>query len=201
MLLADTAPVTMVQSALQFLQQIFGTDAADDSITLSQIAARAIVVYVIGLVVVRVGKSRIISRTTALDVIVGFILGSLLSRGITGHASISGTTVASVAIVAAHWLFTLLACQSHFFGTVIKGTSALVVKDGQPIPKTMRHSHISTHDLLEQLRLNGVDDLQEVREAYKERNGEISVIKRREPPHIIEVAVQDGVQTVRIALG
>jgi uncharacterized membrane protein YcaP (DUF421 family) len=201
MLLADTASVTMVQSVGQFLQQIFGSDTPDDSLALYQIAARAIVVYVVGLVIVRVGKSRIISRTTALDVIVGFILGSLLSRGITGHASISGTTVAAAAIVAAHWLFTLLACQSHRFGTLIKGNSELVVKDGQPIPNTMRHSHISMHDLIEQLRLSGVAELQEVREAYKERNGEISVIKRREPPHVIEVAVQDGVQTVRIALG
>ncbi len=59
--------------------------------------------YLAGLVVVRIGKSRLISRTTSLDVILGFILGSLLSRGITGHASISGTIVASAVIVAVHW--------------------------------------------------------------------------------------------------
>ena len=60
--------------------------------------------------------------------------------------------------------------------------------------------HISPHDLIEELRLNGVNDISEVKQAYKERNGEISVIKRINPPQILEVAVKDGVQTVRIAI-
>jgi len=66
-------------------------------------------VYVIGVAIVRLGKSRLIGRSTSLDVILGFILGSLLSRGITGHASISGTAVRSAALVAMHWWFTAVA--------------------------------------------------------------------------------------------
>jgi uncharacterized membrane protein YcaP (DUF421 family) len=75
------------------------------------------------------------------------------------------------------------------------------VEDGKPILAHMNHSHISPHDLHEQLRLQGVDDIQEVRRAYKERNGEISVLKRKNPPKIFDVAVADGIKTVRIELG
>jgi uncharacterized membrane protein YcaP (DUF421 family) len=42
----------------------------------------------------------------------------------------------------------------------------------------MRHSHVSEHDLFEGLRLHGVERLEDVKLAYKERNGEISVIRR-----------------------
>lgn len=201
MLLADSESVTLVQSVGNFLHDIFGGDYPVDPLAWHQIAARAAIVYLGGLIVVRIGKSRLISRTTSLDVILGFILGSLLSRGITGHASISATILASAVIVAVHWVLTAIACRSHRFGTLFKGHSEQVVRDGSVLRAPMLHSHISDHDLIEQLRLRGYDDLGQVRAAYKERNGEISVLEKQSEPRVIDVAVQGGVQTVRIAIG
>jgi uncharacterized membrane protein YcaP (DUF421 family) len=163
-------------NALGVLEKIFGGDLPTDPLPLHQAAARAIVVYIVGVAIVRIGKSRIVSRMTPIDVIIGFILGSLLSRGITGHASLSGTAAASVAIVACHWVFTALACHSHFFGTLLKGHVKLLVEDGVPNLKNMRTSHISSHDLDEAIRLRGLENIHQVRRAYKERNGEISVL-------------------------
>ena len=156
---------------------IFGGDLPPEPLLIHQAAARAVVVYLIGLAVVRIGKSRIVSRLTSLDVILGFILGSLLGRGITGHASLSGTAAAAAALVACHWVFTALACQSHRLGTILKGNVRLLVEDGVPQSHNMRVSHISLHDVEEAMRLRGIEDIREVRRAYKERNGEISVIK------------------------
>jgi uncharacterized membrane protein YcaP (DUF421 family) len=201
MLLADAETVTLVQSIGNILHDAFGGDYPVDPLALHQIAARAAIVYLGGLIIVRIGKSRLISRTTSLDVILGFILGSLLSRGITGHASISGTILASAVIVAVHWVLTAVACRSHGFGTLFKGNSELVVEDGRILRAPMKHSHISDHDLIEQLRLRGYDDLEQVRAAYKERNGEISVLEKKPEPRVLDVAVHSGVQTIRIALG
>ena len=189
--------LTQVGAALHF---VFGGDFPDEHLKLHQAMARAVVVYLVGLAIVRVGKSRLIAHMSALDVIIGFVLGSLLSRGITGHASISGTTGSCAAIVFAHWLLTRIACKSHAFGDLIKGRAHLIVKDGQPRDADLRQSHLSEHDLMEQLRLKGIDDLQEVRLAYKERSGEVSVLKKKEPPRTIDIAVQNGVKMVRVQL-
>jgi uncharacterized membrane protein YcaP (DUF421 family) len=162
------------------VETVFGGDYPKDELELYQVAARAIVVYIVGVAIVRVGKSRSIARTTTLDVILAFILGSLLSRGITGHASLSGTSIACAALVACHWALTAAACRSHAFGTILKGHSRQVVKDGEMLRIAMRHSNISTNDLFEQMRLAGIGDLSEVAEAYKERNGEISFIRRKD---------------------
>ena len=200
MLLADTQSVTLVQQIGTILQDAFGGDMPIEPLALYQIAARAAIVYLGGLIIVRIGKSRLISRTTSIDVILGFILGCLLSRGITGHTSMSGTLVASAVIVAVHWVLTAIACRSHGFGNLFKGNTELLVENGRVLRKAMLHSHLSDHDLIEQLRLRGVDNLHEVRAAFKERNGEISVLTRKSEPHVLDVAVQGGVQTVRIAL-
>jgi uncharacterized membrane protein YcaP (DUF421 family) len=157
---------------------IFGGDTPSPSLEWWQMGARAILVYVVGVLVVRMGKSRLVGRVSALDILVGFMLGSLLSRGITGHASLSGTAIASAALIATHWLFTLLAARWHVFGKLTKGNAVQLVQDGHMLPNNMRSSHISEHDLVESLRLHGIDDVAVVAKAFKERNGKISVVKK-----------------------
>lgn len=198
MITGDAASIASSLSSV--LSYVFGGDFPRDPLLLHQVAARAMILYLGGLAIVRLGKSRIITRMSPLDVILGFVLGSLLSRGMTGHASLSGTLIASAAVVGIHWLLSLLACRSHTFGNLIKGHSRRIVQDGQPLLDNMRQHHLSLHDLQEQLRLQGVEDLSQVREAYKERSGDVSVLRRKKPCQIIEVAVENGVQTVRIRL-
>jgi uncharacterized membrane protein YcaP (DUF421 family) len=162
----------------EFVDRVLGGDSPQLPLTLLQVAARGVVIYLIGLALVRVGKNRMIGRVTSLDVMLGFILGSLLSRGVTGSASITATTVAAAAMVAVHWLITKWSCRSHGFGTLVKGHVVQVVDEGIMLRKSMASSNVSEHDLMEQLRLNGVEDIRCVAKAFKERSGEISVIKQ-----------------------
>ena len=43
-------------------------------------------------------------------------------------------------------------------------------------------------------------DLKKVKEARLERSGDISIIKASGEPKVVEVKVEDGVQTVRVVL-
>jgi uncharacterized membrane protein YcaP (DUF421 family) len=186
---------------LESVQALFGGDVPDHPLGFGQIAARAALIYLVGIFAVRLGKSRILSRSSPLDVILGFVLGSLLSRGITGSASVSGTAVACGVLVFLHWAFTALACYSHRFGNLMKGHAKPLIEDGRVLWENLRTSHLSKNDLLEELRLNAnIDDPSEVQAAYKERNGGIGVVKRKPEPRVIEISVEDGVKTVRIEL-
>jgi len=183
---------------MQILHDLFGGDYPDQKLLVTQIAMRALVVYVAGLIIVRFGKSRLISRATPLDVLLGFILGSILARGITGNASISGTITATLVLVAVHWVITRVTLNSHRLGNLFKGHSSLLVENGNLIWENMHKSHTSEHDLLEELRMRGVESPRGVKKAYKERSGDISVIPAKPSPHVILVGVEAGVQTVRI---
>lgn len=177
---ADVSISSFLQNLGSLLHQIFGGDYPVEELMLHQVIARTIVVFALGLAIVRIGKSRLIGRVTALDVLIGFLLGSLLSRGITGNASISGTAAASATIVFLHWVLTALACRSHRFGILIKGHCNLLVKDGAIDESAMLGSHISEHDLEEVLHMNGLEKVAQVHLAFKERNGEISIIPREQ---------------------
>jgi uncharacterized membrane protein YcaP (DUF421 family) len=182
-----------------WLEFLFGGDMPTQPLLLGQVAARALVVYLLGLLVVRLGKSRLLSGATALDIILAVVLGSLLSRGINGTASMSGTAVGCAVLVALHWSMTRAACRWHWLGNTIKGRSYLLVEKGRMDRDAMRRSNISEHDLLEELRLNAnVEDLDQIEKAYKERSGQVSGVRRKFDAQIVEVAVESGVKTVRI---
>ncbi|HKB84801.1 MAG TPA: hypothetical protein VKD08_01435, partial [Ignavibacteriaceae bacterium] len=60
---------------------------------------------------------------------------------------------------------------------------------------------VSEDDIKEQLRLGiNQETLENVRDAYLERDGQISFIKDNRDPKILDIKVESGVQTVRIKL-
>ncbi len=54
---------------------------------------------------------------------------------------------------------------------------------------------------MQQLRLaEGTEKLESIKKAYFERSGDISFIKNPPQPRVLEVKVENGVQTVRIVI-
>jgi uncharacterized membrane protein YcaP (DUF421 family) len=182
-----------------WLTTVFGGDQPPSDLLLTQAAARAALVYLMGLAMVRLGKSRLIGSLSAIDILLAVVLGSLLSRGINGSASMSSSLVASAVLVAMHWLMTDLACRSHRLGDLIKGHAQLLVENGRINWPAMQHSHLSEHDLIEELRLNAnVEGVDEIEKAYKERNGRISGVRGKQQLTTYEISIENGVKTVRI---
>jgi uncharacterized membrane protein YcaP (DUF421 family) len=175
---------------------VFG--AGQDAPSLGQVAARAALVYLAALLMVRWGEKRFMGKSTAFDVILGVILGSVVSRAINGSSEIVPTLGAGAVLVALHWAFASLAFRSDRFGTLVKGRTRVLVRDGQIDWDQMRRSNMSRDDLLGALRGEGVRDPEKVAEARLERSGEVSVVKAQSAPRLLEARLERGTLTVRI---
>lgn len=149
-----------------------------EELSAGQMALRAAVVYVIAVAIVRLGKKRFMGRATAFDLILAILLGSIISRVITGDAPFFAGLGAALTVVAMHWLFSAISVRWSRFGTLVKGSPRLLVRDGAIDRAQMRHVHMTDGDLWEDLRGKGISDLAEVAEARLERSGKVSVIKR-----------------------
>ncbi len=176
-----------------------GLDA--EELNVWQMGLRALVVYVVGVALVRVGQKRFIGENAAFDVLLAIILGSVISRGITGNAPFFPTLAAGLVLVLLHWLMAALAFRSDWFGFWVKGRSRVLVRDGEIQWGEMRGGQISERDLYESLRKQGVDHVSRVREARLERSGDVSVIMKDKAPRVVEIDVRDGIQTVQIEMG
>ncbi len=140
-------------------------------------ALRAAVVFVLSIGMLKVGDKRFMGRSTALDVMLGIVFGSVVSRAITGNAPFFPALAAGLALVLLHWLFAAVAFRSHAFGRLVKGHRRLLVRDGEILWDEMRKSHITTRELEEALRAKGEEpDVGRVKAAHLERNGDISIL-------------------------
>ena len=147
-----------------------------ENVDSGEMVLRAILVYVLALVLVRLGSKRFLSQATAFDVIVAIMLGSVLSRAINGSAPFVPTLLARGALVGVHWSLAVAATRSPFVGSLLKGKPRLLIKDGQVQEKELRRANLSANDVDQALRLHSDQtDPAKIRRAYLERNGRISV--------------------------
>lgn len=160
-----------------------------------EMGLRALLIYLFALLLVRTGKARMLSEATIFDIILAFVLGSMLSRTINGSAPLLPTLVASILLVAVHALIGRIAYHSHPFGKIVKGDPEVLVRDGKIVEKATQRNHISEHDLDEAIYGNGLERVEDVKLARLERDGKISVVPKF---RVLEVDVQAGVQRVRI---
>jgi uncharacterized membrane protein YcaP (DUF421 family) len=153
----------------------------EEELGVRHMVVRAIVVFAIAVTIVRLGEKRFISENTAFDVILGVMLGSVVSRAITGQSPFVPTLCAAFVLVGLHWLLAQIAFRSSRFGTLIKGNTRVLIRDGSVDWDAMSRSNLSRDDLLGALRLQAsLSDWEKVKEARLERNGEISVIRKDE---------------------
>jgi len=170
----------------ELISRALGLGLPSEALGGGQMVARALVVFVYLLVVVRLGHRRFASRSTAFDLVVVIVLGSVASRAISGTAPFGPTLVTVAALLAFHWVIAAATFHWHRLGALVKGKPAELVRDGKELPAAMRHSHITRHDLEEALRQHGVAALADVVSAHLERDGNISVLSgsaRADPVH------------------
>jgi uncharacterized membrane protein YcaP (DUF421 family) len=161
------------------MSDLLGLHLEPKDLTSVQVSLRAIVVFVATLIIVRLAHKRFMAKMSAFDVILGFIMSSMLSRAINGSAPFLPTLVGGMVLIALHRLLSTVSFYSDSFGKVVKGEAKTLVENGVRRKDALRSEAITEKDLLEELKLNGnVDSVQQVKNAVLERNGQVSVVKQ-----------------------
>lgn len=181
------------------LADILGTGDSTFELNAGQYLLRGVIVYIFAIAVLRLGDKRFLGKSTAFDVILGIMLGSVMSRAITGGSPFFATLLVSAMLVGLHWAFAYATYHTDSVGDWVKGVPRHLIKDGKPQQATLQGSHISDNDLVQALRTSqGTTDISRVDQAFLERAGEISFLMKPRDPKVVEINVRDGVQTVRI---
>lgn len=160
---------------MDWLTIVFGVQ---NSLTSAQECARAALVFFFGLMLVRVAGRRVFGKWAALDIVVSIIVGSNLSRIVTGNSPVVGTLLATTLLLALHWLFAHLAARSSFFSHLVEGRSIRIADQGRLNPAEARRRAVTEADLNEALRQSGIEHIEETRAITLEPSGKLTILKR-----------------------
>lgn len=191
----------MLQNFWNDFVWLIGGNEIDAKLAVWQVILRTIIIYIAALLIIRFGKRRFMGSYSSFDILLGFVIGSILSRGITGAIRFIDMFFAVVVLVALHWLISIISFYSRRFSKIIKNTPRKLIVGGEIQKDAMRKSKIGKNDLLEAVREEvHIDSLDKVETAYLERDGNITVIPKDSKPHLVEVKVEEGVQTIKIVI-
>ncbi len=160
------------------MDAIFGSGS---DLTWYQECARAALIFVYGLVLIRISGRRIFGKWSALDIVVSIIIGSNLSRALTRAAPLWNTLAATTLLVGLHWVLASLVAASPGFSRIIEGGPVELARHGAPKPSVRARYAVSEADLDEALRQAGVDDIAAARIVTLEPSGKITVVKHDTP--------------------
>ena len=138
---------------------------------------RAVLIFAYGLFLVRLSGRRTFGKWSALDIIMSIMLGSSLSRALTGSAPLLGTMAASAVLVLLHWLLARAAAWSPRLARIVEGTAIDLGRGGHLDERARLLQSVSAVDLGEALHQKGVDDVREAAALTLEPSGTISVRK------------------------
>lgn len=80
-----------------------------------QMSIRAVLIFLFGLVLIRLFGRRAFGKQTALDIVLAIVVGSNLSRALTANAPFFPTLAATAAIVLLFWLLSSLSARWQSF--------------------------------------------------------------------------------------
>ena len=140
-------------------------------------ALRASFVYVFLLIVVRLLGKREIGNTSAFDLIVALILGEVVDEIIYGDVTILQGGIAIGVTAVWHMMNSWASYKSKFIDKLTGAAPTVMVKNGEIQRKNLALERLNEDELFSELRMMGVEDVKEVKQATLEPSGKISVIQ------------------------
>ena len=159
-----------------------------------QVVVSVLVLYPLGILLVRMGGRRTVAEISAYDVLVTIAIGSIIANGTLP----SDTTV----IDAAAAIATLLVLQVAVGAIRLRSTRVrrlldfrprAVVRDGKAeLSESPASAQLSRSELEELLRLQGVADLSQVKLVVLEASGQLSVFEHGKTGGLTETFLRDN---------
>ena len=140
---------------------------------------KAAVAYIVILFTIRLIGRRTASQAAPLDMVVLFLFGAMTGSAILGEDRSFTAAMTSVFTVGLmHVLVGWLKLKSRLIERIVDGTPIVVFEEGRWSEDQMRQMRMQEADVRTAIRQQGLNDLDAVRYAIVERDGQISIIPK-----------------------
>jgi uncharacterized membrane protein YcaP (DUF421 family) len=142
--------------------------------------ARAVVVYIFLLVILRVTGKRQVGQLAPFDLVLLLVLSNALQNSMNGgDNTVTGGVISAVTLVSLNWLLGYATYRSKKVGRFVEGRPQVVVHNGHVYRDVMADERLTQDELDAAIRLAGCASIHDVHFAILENNGQISVRARR----------------------
>lgn len=165
-----------VWTGMEFMRQLIGPDEGANA---EQLCVRAVILFAFGILCIRIAGRRTFAQYSPLDIIVALIVGSNISRVMTGKAAVVPALSATLVLVVLHRLLAIASLHWRLIPGLVKSRPITVIEDGKVDDQALKKANLSRADLHEAIRLEQAENPAEIKLAIVEASGKVSVIHAR----------------------
>jgi uncharacterized membrane protein YcaP (DUF421 family) len=144
-----------------------------------EFAARAFVVYAVLMVLVRASGKRTVGQFTPFDLLVVMLLSEAVSSSLNaGDEGLPGGLIAATTLVLLNLAVAFIATRTRKAEEFFDGNPVLIARDGELLVDVLRRHRLGQGDWEQALRENDTE-LADVRRAFLETDGTISILKKK----------------------
>lgn len=148
------------------------------SMPVAEIIVRGTAVYWFLFLIFRFIIRREVGAVGIADILVLVIVADASQNAMAGeYTSVTDGLILVSTLIGWNFVFDWLSFRFPAFARFAQPTPLHLIKEGQMNKRNMRKEFITEDELWSKLREQGIESLQEVKQAYLESDGEISVIK------------------------
>jgi uncharacterized membrane protein YcaP (DUF421 family) len=145
-------------------------------IAVLEILLRTAVLYLYTLVLIRLVGKRGLGQLSPFELLIIVALGSAVGDPMFyPEVPVLSGMVVITAVVGLERLFVFLTERNQTMENLIESVPVCVVADGNLVQENLDKEDLSKHEIQMLLRLEGVENLGDVRRAYLEPTGKVSV--------------------------
>ena len=149
-------------------------------ISIAEKVLRAGAVYVFLLVAFRLCGKRQLGQLTAFDLVVLLLISNVLQNAMIGNdTSLGGGIMGAVTILLLNSVVAYVTFRFKRLDRVVEHSPTVLVRHGRIIRDNLRRERLGPRDLRAALRHHGVISLRDIRYAFLEEDGRVSVVTRR----------------------
>ena len=140
---------------------------------------RGTIMYLMIFVLLRLVVRRQIGGIGITDILVIVLIAEVTGNGISDNFQSIGESIILVCTIL-FWSTLIEWLQSRYpaFERLVRDPKLKLIENGRMLRRNMREEFVSVEELMAELREQGLEDCRDVKAAYMEANGNISVIRR-----------------------
>ena len=143
-----------------------------------EFSLRAAIVYASLLVLVRLSGKRTVGQFTPFDMILLILLGNAVQNSLIGDdKSILGGLILAATLIIITYVLGMLAARSKKLQSLLEGTAVQVAENGRVDYRKLLKEEVSPADFEEAVRRAGVDGHAQIKSAWIETDGSITIVK------------------------
>ena len=146
---------------------------------LLELIARGSLLYVAIVLLMRFMLRRSSGELERMDLVFLLLLSEAAQPAFGEYRSLADSLVVIVTLMVWNYLLNALSYHVPFVERLLTPSALLIVRNGRMLRRRMRREYITEEELMRSLREEGIEHLKDVRAAYVESDGAISVVDRR----------------------